>query len=99
MILLVKKDRTRRAINVSTGGRGNETPAGTYSVFRKELKSWSVPFQTWLPYASYFYQGIAFHGYADVPTYPASHGCIRVPAPEAKGVYAFAKFDTAVIVF
>ncbi len=49
-----------------------------------------VPFQTWLPYASYFFQGIAFHEYPDVPVYPASHGCVRVPAPEAKGVYGFA---------
>jgi hypothetical protein len=99
VILLVKRDRVRRAIHVSAGGPGNETPTGTYSVFRKELNSWSVPFQTWLPYASYFNAGIAFHEYADVPPYPASHGCVRVPAPEAKGVYAFAKLDTTVIVY
>ncbi|MEO7197744.1 MAG: peptidoglycan-binding protein [Solirubrobacterales bacterium] len=97
--LLIKEDRTLRAIHVSAGASGTATPAGTFSVFRKELNSWSVPFQTWLPYASYFNAGIAFHEYPDVPTYPASHGCVRVPAPEAKGVYRFAKFDTTVIVF
>lgn len=97
--LLIGGGKTKRAIHVSTGGPGNETPAGSYEVFRKELKSWSVPFQTWLPYASYFNNGIAFHEYPDVPTYPASHGCVRVPAPEAKGVYKFAAIGTAVIVF
>ena len=86
------------AIHVSSGGPGNETPAGTFAVFRKELRSWSVPFQVWLPYASYFNQGIAFHEYPDVPPTPASHGCVRVPAPEAPGVYKFAKIDTPVIV-
>ena len=96
--LLVNNDRTKRAIHVSTGGPGNETPAGTFKVFRKELRSWSVPFQTWLPFASYFNNGIAFHEYPDVPTYPASHGCVRVPAPEAPGVYAFATIGTTVIV-
>lgn len=96
--LLIKGDRVKRVIHVSTGGPGNETPAGTFTVFRKELQSWSVPFQTWLPYASYFNNGIAFHEYPDVPTYPASHGCVRVPAPEAKGVYRFAAFDTTVVV-
>lgn len=96
--LLIKNGKTRRAIHVSTGGPGNETPAGTFKVFRKELRSWSVPFQTWLPYASYFNNGIAFHEYPDVPTYPASHGCVRVPAPEAPGVYDFAKIGTTVIV-
>jgi lipoprotein-anchoring transpeptidase ErfK/SrfK len=57
-----------------------------------------VPFSTWLPYASYFNAGIAFHEYADVPTYPASHGCVRVPAPEAPGVYAFATTGIVVVV-
>jgi lipoprotein-anchoring transpeptidase ErfK/SrfK len=57
-----------------------------------------VPFSVWLPYAFYFNQGIAFHEYPDVPPYPASHGCVRVPAPEAKKVYRFAALDTVVIV-
>lgn len=97
--LLVEAGRTKRAIHVSSGAPGTETPAGRYSVFRKELQSWSVPFQTWLPYASYFNAGIAFHEYPEVPPYPASHGCVRVPAPEAKGVYDFASLGTHVVVF
>jgi lipoprotein-anchoring transpeptidase ErfK/SrfK len=97
--LLIRGGETVRAIHVSTGGPGNETPAGRFEIFRKELRSWSVPFQTWLPYASYFNNGIAFHEYPDVPPYPASHGCVRVPSPEAKGVYRFARMGTAVVVF
>lgn len=96
--LLIANDEVRRAIHISAGAPGTETPAGTYTVFRKELRSWSVPFQTWLPYASYFNAGIAFHEYPDVPTFPASHGCVRVPAPEAKGVYRFTTIDTTVVV-
>ena len=76
--LLIEHNKTKRAIHVSSGGPGTPTPAGSYEVFRKELKSWSVPFQVWLPYASYFNQGIAFHEYPDVPPYPASHGCVRL---------------------
>ena len=96
--LLVEGGRTKRAIHVSSGAPGTPTPSGRYSVFRKELQSWSLPFQTWLPYASYFNQGIAFHEYPDVPAYPASHGCVRVPAPEAPGVYDFAALGTVVVV-
>jgi hypothetical protein len=96
--LLIEHGRLKRAIHVSSGGPATPTPAGRYEVFRKELKSWSVPFQVWLPYASYFNAGIAFHEYPDVPTYPASHGCVRVPAPEAKGVYEFASLGTVVVV-
>lgn len=97
--LLIDGGKVVRAIHVSSGAAGStETPAGTYKVFRKELKSWSVPFSTWLPYASYFNNGIAFHEYPDVPAFPASHGCVRVPAPEAPGVYAFASQGTTVVV-
>lgn len=96
--LLIAEGRTKRAIHVSTGAPATPTPAGTFEVFRKELRSWSVPFSTWLPYASYFNQGIAFHESPDVPVYPASHGCVRVPAPEARGVYGFATVGTAVVV-
>ena len=97
--LLVEGGRTKRAIHTSSGAPGTITPSGRYEVFRKELRSWSVPFQTWLPYASYFNNGIAFHEYPDVPTFPASHGCVRVPAPEAKGLYKFAALGTAVVVY
>jgi lipoprotein-anchoring transpeptidase ErfK/SrfK len=99
--LVIRKGRTKRAIHVSTGipEPSTVTPAGRFEVFRKEVNSWSVPFQQWLPYASYFFQGIAFHEYASVPPYPASHGCVRVPAPEAKWLYRFARIGTAVIVF
>ncbi len=97
--LLVEHNKTKRAIHVSAGASATPTPTGSYEVFRKELRSWSVPFQVWLPYASYFNQGIAFHEYPDVPPYPASHGCVRVPAPEAKGVYEFASLGTTVIVY
>ena len=97
--LLIANGQVKRAIHVSTGAPATPTPAGTFQVFRKELKSWSVPFQVWLPYASYFTGGIAFHEYPDVPPFPASHGCVRVPAPEAQIVYRFAKLGTTVVVY
>ena len=30
-------------------------------------------------YSLYFLRGFAMHGYNPVPTYPASHGCVRIP--------------------
>jgi lipoprotein-anchoring transpeptidase ErfK/SrfK len=30
---------------------------------------------------------IAIHGWADVPPYPASHGCVRVPIWDADWLY------------
>jgi len=98
VLLLVKDGRTVRAVHVSGGAPATYTPTGRYPVFRKELMSWSVPFSAWLPYASYFNNGIAFHEYPDVPPYPASHGCVRVPTPDAQRVYEFARMNTVVVV-
>lgn len=97
VLLLVDGGRTVRAIHVSTGAYGR-TPRGRYSVYRKEILSWSVPFSVWMPYASYFVGGFAMHAYSSVPAYPASHGCVRIPPPEAPGVYRFAGYGTPVII-
>jgi L,D-transpeptidase catalytic domain/Putative peptidoglycan binding domain/Sporulation and spore germination len=98
VLLLVEDNEVRRAVHTSTGSFGR-TPAGTFHVYRKELLSWSQPFQVWMPYASYFVGGIAMHEYFDVPAYPASHGCVRLPAGEANRVYAFADVGMPVYVF
>ncbi len=97
--LLVDQSRLVRAVHSSSGKPGFQTPAGTYRVFRQELRSWSYPYHVWLPYASYFNGGIAFHSSDDVPSTPASHGCVRIPSPEAAGVYAFATLGTRVVVY
>jgi lipoprotein-anchoring transpeptidase ErfK/SrfK len=39
------------------------------------------------------------HEYPHVPEYPASHGCVRLPAGEAARVYQFAEVGTPVHVF
>jgi lipoprotein-anchoring transpeptidase ErfK/SrfK len=38
-------------------------------------------------YPSYVVSKTAIHGYKSVPTYPASHGCIRVPMWMAKDLW------------
>ena len=96
LALLVEGRRVLQTVTVSTGAPGTETPPGSFSIFRKEEQSWSVPFQVWLPWASYFVGGIAFHEYPDVPPYPASHGCVRVPRYDAQFLYSFAPLGTPV---
>ena len=93
--LLIERGQVRRAVHVSTGV-GGRTPRGTFRIARKERMSWSNPFSVWLPYASYFVGGYAFHEYPNVPAYSASHGCIRVGYPEARGLYEFASYGTVV---
>ncbi len=75
-----------------TGGRR----AGRFTSTARSACPWSVPFSTWMPFASYFVGGIAFHAYPSVPAYPASHGCVRMMARDAPLMYAFATYGTPV---
>jgi endonuclease YncB( thermonuclease family) len=86
VLLLVRDGVAVRSIHVSSGGA---TPRGRFSIIRRERYSWSRPFSVTLPYAQYFHRGFAFHEYPSVPGYPASHGCVRLPAPEAPVVWDF----------
>ncbi len=49
--------------------------------------------------SSYFISGYAIHGYIEVPTYAASHGCLRVPIPDAPAIYAWVRFGLPVDVY
>ncbi len=49
--------------------------------------------------SNYFIRGYAIHGYAEVPTYAASHGCLRVPIPDAAGIYGWVRGGTPVDVY
>jgi len=80
VLLMVESGEVVRAVHTSTGSFGR-TPAGEFHVYVKSIYSWSVPFHVWMPYAAYFHGGIATHQSPDVPSYPASHGCIRVINP------------------
>jgi hypothetical protein len=93
--LEVVDDRVERVFHISSGA-GGRTPSGAFRVYRKERMSWSVPFSTWMPWASYFTGGIAFHAYPSVPAYPASHGCVRMMARDAPLLYTFATYGTPV---
>lgn len=98
VLLMLDGNRVVRVVHTSTGSFGR-TPEGSFHVYRKEIYSWSVPFHVWMPYASYFIGGIAMHEYPDVPAYPASHGCVRLPDGDAKRVYGFVDVGTPVNVF
>ena len=98
VLLMLDGNDVVRVVHTSTGSFGR-TPAGSFHVYRKEIYSWSVPFHLWMPYASYFVGGIAMHEYPDVPAYPASHGCVRLPDGDAKRVYGFVDVGTPVNVF
>ena len=98
LLLLVRNGRVESTFSVSTGRVGFETPTGRFRIVRQERRSWSVPYGVWLPFASYFVGGYAFHAGA-VPARAASHGCVRVPPPFAASIFDTLGVGTAVYVY
>ena len=88
--LLINNNRVVRTIAVSSGKPSTPTPPGSYRVYAKIARWWSVPFREWLPWALPFVGGIAFHEFQVVPTFPASHGCVRQSSTVARWTFNFA---------
>ncbi|MBT8226754.1 MAG: L,D-transpeptidase family protein [Dactylosporangium sp.] len=86
---------------IRTGMKGYATPTGTYSVFRRNVKEWSNPYEVWLPYWQNFVRGIGFHA---TTTYLhrasiGSHGCVNLLYNDAKTLYGTIGMRTPVKVF
>jgi hypothetical protein len=73
---------------VSSGSRGRETPTGVYTILQKELLHHSNLYDDApMPYMQRLtWDGVALHA-GRIPGYPASHGCIRLPAAFAEKLY------------
>ena len=50
-------------------------------------------------HSSYFIRGYAIHGYVSVPAFNASHGCLRVPIPDAYRIFSWLHIGDRVIVY
>jgi lipoprotein-anchoring transpeptidase ErfK/SrfK len=84
---------------VSTGMPGHPTPMGVFSVIQKQKFHRSniysgapMPFMQRITWS-----GVAMHA-GVLPGYPASHGCIRLPAAFAVKMYGWTKMGARVIV-
>jgi peptidoglycan hydrolase-like protein with peptidoglycan-binding domain len=93
VLFIVRGGKVALVVATSTGATGN-TPLGTWHVYRKV-----GGFDWVLYYPSYFLRGFAVHGYPDVPPYPASHGCARIPMWIATTVYSLIPDGSAIYVY
>jgi hypothetical protein len=80
---------------MSSGKPSTPTTPGTFTVYEKQFGTNSDGMVD----SSYFNGGDAIHGYAEVPSYAASHGCLRVPIPDAPTIYAWVALGTTVDVY
>jgi hypothetical protein len=85
------------ASTVSTGKSGHETPVGTFNILQKRREHYSnlydnapMPFMQRLTW-----DGVALHA-GQIPGYPASHGCIRLPDAFARRLFEVTSVGAAV---
>ena len=76
------------ASTVSTGRPGYPTPTGIFTILQKHVEHYSTTYDNApMPYMQRLtWKGIALHA-GNLPGYPASHGCVRLPAGFAKLLY------------
>ena len=84
---------------VSTGKKGKETPTGVFTILQKHKEHRSslyddapMPFMQRLTW-----DGVALHA-GNLPGYPASHGCVRLPYEFARRLFDVTTFNMTVVV-
>jgi PKD repeat protein len=98
ILMIVRNGETLWYLPVSSGA-GGITPVGNYRILWKALAT-----TTWLgPAILYrtmtFHTHYAIHGFPSVPSYPASHGCVRVPIWIADWLYQHSPVGERVYVY
>jgi hypothetical protein len=95
VIALIDHGKVERIYPTSSGAPVTPTVLGNFRVYRKDFGTNAKG----MVHSSYFIRGYAIHGYHDVPVFPASHGCFRVPIPDAASIFAWVKLGDRVDVY
>jgi hypothetical protein len=83
VLVLAQRGRPYRVYHTSSGAPVTPTVFGSYRFYRQDPGTNSKG----MVHSSYFIGGYAIHGYPSVPNHPASHGCLRVPIPNAWSIF------------
>jgi L,D-transpeptidase-like protein len=95
VLYLVRTGVVTDIVHVSTGRFEGWTRDGMFRVYRK-VAGYSGGR---LYYPSYFDGLRAIHGWPEVPSYPASHGCVRVPMWTAIYLFDRVRMGTLVMIY
>jgi hypothetical protein len=95
VLALIDRGKVRRIYHTSTGAPATPTILGRFKVYRKDPGTNAIG----MVHSIYLIRGYAIHGYASVPPYNASHGCLRIPIPDALYVYNWLRMGDFVRVY
>jgi lipoprotein-anchoring transpeptidase ErfK/SrfK len=92
VLALINGSKVERIYHTSSGKASTPTVRGKFRVYSKTPGTNAKGMVD----SSYFIRGYAIHGYVDVPPYNASHGCLRVPIPNARSIYDWLRIGDVV---
>jgi len=95
VLVLSKGDKPFAIYPVSTGKPSTPTVTGEYSFYRQEPGYNAEG----MYYSFYWHNGYAVHGYAEVPNYAASHGCVRTFIADQPRIYEQLHYGEPIFVF
>jgi peptidoglycan hydrolase-like protein with peptidoglycan-binding domain len=95
VVALIRGSRVERIYPASSGKPSTPTIQGSFRVYSK-LPGFNAKA---MYYSNFFIRGFAIHGYASVPVFAASHGCLRIPNPDAVSVFRWIKIGDIVDVY
>ena len=95
VLVTVRDGQPESIIHVSTGKPSTPTRDGSFHVYSK-LAGFSPKR---LYYPSFFDGERAIHGWTDVPTYAASHGCVRIPYWVTRWMFDQDPIGTRVLIY
>lgn len=98
VVYLTKGGAVTRILDASPGKASTPTPTGAFSITRR-IDGWrhSSLGLLWRP--NYFHNGVALHGSTSVPTYAASHGCVRLTVPAMNRIWSSLHIGERVYVY
>ncbi|GIK76526.1 MAG: hypothetical protein BroJett022_02160 [Actinomycetes bacterium] len=95
VMVLANNGEVDEIYTISSGAPATPTIRGKFRFYRKDAGYNSLG----MYYSVYFIRGYATHGYHSVPTYPASHGCLRNPIPDSVHIYNWIDIGDPIYVY
>jgi L,D-transpeptidase catalytic domain len=95
VMVLAARGRARHTFHISSGAPSTPSDRGRFRFHRR------VPGYNRLGMLDsvHYNRGEAIHGFRSVPRYPASHGCIRSPIPDARFIYGWVRLGMSIYVY
>jgi hypothetical protein len=95
VMVLAARGKPQHTFHISSGAPTTPSDRGRFHFYRR-LPGYNG---SRMLDSVYYNRGEAVHGYRSVPPYPASHGCIRTPIPDARFIYDWVQLGMSIYVY